>query len=87
MNEIALSLVLVVSGFSLLLFITALISATRVKSIKTTLLAAGFLFYFLKEVYLLYLVLSPGFSSQSLVIGLSVADLIVLLFFYASVLK
>jgi|GEM_PF-5537954 hypothetical protein len=87
MNEIALSLILVVLGFSLLLFTIALLSAVRVRSAKTSLLSIAFLFYVLKEMYVLYLFLTAGFEYSDLIIGLSLLDLIVLFFFYAAVLK
>lgn len=87
MNEIVLFLVFLVLGFSALLLVISTLSALRLRSTKTLLLAVAFLFYFAKEAYVLYLVLFTAISMVDFFIIMSVMDLIVLFFFYASVLK
>ncbi len=87
MNEVVLFLVFLVLGFSVLLFAISTLSALRVRSTKTLLLAIAFLFYFAKEAYVLYLVLFTAFSLVDPIIVMSVMDVFVLFFFYASVLK
>lgn len=87
MNEVALFLIFLVLGFSILLLAISILSAFRVRSLKTTLLAVAFSFYLMKEAYVLYLVAATAFRSYDFIIVLSVLDLIVLFFFYASVLK
>ncbi len=87
MNEIALFLIFLVLGFSVLLLAISAASAVRVRSTKTSLLALAFLFFFLKEVYLLYLELFTSFRMYDFVTVMSIMDVLVLFFFYASVLK
>ncbi len=87
MNEIVLFLVFLVLGFSALLLAISTLSALRLRSTKTLLLAVAFLFYFAKEAYVLYIVLFTTISMVDFFILMSVMDLIVLFFFYASVLK
>lgn len=87
MNEVALFLVILVLGFSVLLLAISALSAVRVRSTKTTLLAVAFLFFFAKEAYVLYLTLFTSFRMYDFIIVMSIMDAIVLFFFYASVLK
>ena len=87
MNEVALFLVILVLGFSVLLLAISALSAARVRSTKTTLLAVAFLFFFAKEAYVLYLTLFTSFRMYDFIIVMSIMDAIVLFFFYASVLK
>lgn len=87
MSEIVLFLVFLVLGFSLLLFAISLISSIRVKSTKTALLSAAFGFFFLKEVFTLYLALTQGAAYSSLLVVSSLFDLAVLILFYAAVFK
>ena len=87
MNEVALFLVILVLGFSVLLLAISALSAVRVRSTKTTLLAVAFLFFFAKEAYVLYLTLFTSFRMYDFLIVMSIMDAIVLFFFYASVLK
>ena len=87
MNETALFLIFLVLGFSVLLLAISIISAMRVRSTKTLLLALAFFFFFSKEAYILYLVAFTSFRMYDFVIVMSIMDVLVLFFFYASVLK
>lgn len=87
MNEIVLFLIFLVLGFSLLLLVVSLISSLRVKSVKTTLLSVAFGFYFIKEVFILYIALTGSAAYADLLALMSILDLAVLFFFYASVFK
>ncbi|MBX8633566.1 MAG: hypothetical protein M1422_07920 [Candidatus Thermoplasmatota archaeon] len=87
MNDLVLLLIFLVVGFSLLLFIISLLSATRMKSWKTVFLSLAFAFFFIKGLYVLYLTVFTNFSNQGLLITTSVLDLAILFFIYASVLK
>ncbi|MBX8635604.1 MAG: hypothetical protein KIS30_04910 [Thermoplasmata archaeon] len=87
MNGIVLFLTFLVLGFSLMLFIVSVISLLRVKSAKTALLSVAFGFYFLKEVFMLYLALTQGAAYSYFLLLSGVLDLAVLLFFYAAVFK
>ncbi len=87
MNEVALFLIFLVLGFSILLVAISVLSAIRVKSTKTALLSLAFTFYLAKELYVLYLVLFTSLVMFDFVVVTSIMDLFVLFFFYASVLK
>lgn len=87
MNEVALFLIFLVLGFSIMLLAISALTAVRVRSTKTTMLALAFFFYFVKEAYVLYLLLFTAFRMYSFIEVMSLVDLVVLFFFYAAVLK
>jgi len=87
MNEISLLVVLLVLGFSVLLFAISALSAFRVRSSKTLAISLAFLFFMLKEIYILDISFSSSFGDSSLLIPLSLFDLAILFLFYLSILK